>query len=61
MGGGLRTAILLFGLVFCVGFGFLTASVAADSGFDVWTAISFLIILMLMLAILGAIRHPPDE
>jgi hypothetical protein len=57
----LRTAVLLFGLAFCMAFGFLTAKVAADTGFDILSLFSFAIIVMLMLAILGAIRHPPDD
>jgi hypothetical protein len=57
----IRTAVLLFGLGFCLLLGWLTAQVAAESGFDILTLISFGIILMLMLAILGAIRNPPDD
>jgi hypothetical protein len=55
----MRNAFLVVALVFCVGFGGMTAAVAADSGFDIFTAVSFLIVLMLMLAVLGALRNPP--
>jgi hypothetical protein len=39
----------------------MTAAVAAESGFDVFTLASFLIVLMLMLAVLGALRNPPGK
>jgi hypothetical protein len=57
----MREALLWVALVFCLLFGAATASVAAQSGFDVFTAISFLIVVMLMLAVLGAIRNPPPK
>lgn len=55
----LRTFLLLGGLVFCLIFGGMTAAVAAQSSFDILTLVSFLIIIMIMLAILGALRNPP--
>ncbi|HXF00656.1 MAG TPA: hypothetical protein VN458_09965 [Solirubrobacterales bacterium] len=55
----MRNAFLVVALIFCVGFGGMTAAVAVDSGFDIFTAVSFLIVLMLMLAVLGALRNPP--
>jgi hypothetical protein len=54
-----RSVLLWVALVFCLLFGAATASVASRSGFDIFTLISFLIILMIMLAVLGAIRNPP--
>jgi hypothetical protein len=54
-----RNALLWVALVFCVLFGAATASVASRSGLDIFTLISFLIIVMLMLAVLGALRNPP--
>jgi hypothetical protein len=56
-----RNAILLVALAFCLLFGGVTASVAARSGLDVFTLISFLIVIMIMLAVLGALRNPPRE
>jgi hypothetical protein len=56
-----RSAILVVALLFCVLFGAATASVAARTGFDLFTAISFLIVVMIMLAVLGALRNPPPE
>jgi hypothetical protein len=57
----MRSAILLVALAFCLLFGALTAAVAAESGLDILTLISFLVILMIMLAVLGALRNPPGE
>jgi hypothetical protein len=56
----MRSAILLVALAFCLLFGGLTAAVAAESGFDILTLVSFLIILMIMLAVIGALRNPPS-
>jgi hypothetical protein len=57
----MRSAFLWVALVFCLLFGGMTAAVAAESGFDVFTLASFLIVLMLMLAVLGALRNPPGK
>jgi hypothetical protein len=54
-----REALLWVALAFCLLFGGLTASVAAESGIDVFTVTSFAIVLMIMLAVLGALRNPP--
>jgi hypothetical protein len=54
-----REVLLWLALVFCLMFGGLTASVAAASGFDIFTVASFAIVLMIMLAVLGALRNPP--
>ena len=55
----MRSLLLWLALVFCLLFGAATASVAAQSGVDIFTLVSFLIIVMIMLAVLGAIRNPP--
>jgi hypothetical protein len=57
----MRSAFLLVALLFCLGFGGMTATVAAQSGFDIFTLTSFLIILMIVLAVLGALRNPPGD
>ena len=57
----MRSALLWVALVFCFLFGAATASVASTSGVDIFTVISFLIIIMLMLAVLGALRNPPGR
>jgi hypothetical protein len=58
---GLRSALLFAALFFCLLFGGMTAAVAAETSFDIFTLAAFLIVGMLMLAILGAIRNPPDD
>jgi hypothetical protein len=57
----MRNALLLLALFFCLMFGAMTAAVAAQSGFDIFSLASFLIVLMLMLAVLGALRNPPGK
>jgi hypothetical protein len=57
----MRSAFLVVALIFCLGFGGMTVAVTADSGFDILTAVSFLIVLMLMLAVVGALRNPPGD
>jgi hypothetical protein len=54
-----REAILWVALAFCLLFGGATAAVVGESGFDIFTLVSFLIVLMLLLAVLGALRNPP--
>jgi hypothetical protein len=56
-----REALLWVALAFCLLFGGLTASVAAESEFDILTVASFAIVLMIMLAVLGALRNPPGR
>jgi len=57
----MRDAVLLVGLLFCVAFAGMTATVAAQDGLDVLTVTSFLIVLMIMLGIYGALKNPPRE
>jgi hypothetical protein len=57
----MRSAFLLVALVFCLGFGGMTVAVAAESGLDILTLTSFLIVVMLMLAVIGALRNPPGR
>ena len=57
----MRNAFLVVALVFCLLFGGMTAAVTAQSGLDIFTLTSFLIVLMLMLAVLGALRNPPGR
>jgi hypothetical protein len=56
-----RNTFLLVALLFCLGFGGMTATVAAQSGIDIFTVTSFLIVVMIMLAVLGALRNPPGD
>ncbi len=57
----MRNAFLLVALLFCLAFGGMTAAVAAQSSFDIFTVASFVIVLMLGIAVLGALRNPPDD
>jgi hypothetical protein len=56
-----RNAFLLVALLFCLLFAGMTAAVAADTGIDILTLTALLIIVMLMLAVLGALRNPPGD
>jgi hypothetical protein len=56
-----RTALLGFGLAFCAFFALITISVAIDSGFDIFTLISLLVIGMIASGLIGAIRNPPRD
>lgn len=58
---GLRTALLALGVTFCLIFGAMTISVAADSGFDIFTVTALLIVGMIAAGLIGAIRNPPDD
>jgi hypothetical protein len=57
----LRTAILAGGLIFCALFGALTISAAIDTGPDIFTVVSFVIIGMIAAGLIGAIRNPPPR
>jgi hypothetical protein len=56
-----RSALLLVALIFCLAFGAATAIVAAQTSFDIFTLISFLIIVLIMFAVLGALLNPPPD
>jgi hypothetical protein len=56
-----RSLVLFGGLAFCVFFAALTTSVAVQDGVDIAVVISFAIIALVMLGILGAIRNPPRD
>ncbi len=57
----MRSAFLLVGLVFCLVFAGMTAAVAAQSSFDIFSVIAFVIVGMLMIAIVGALLNPPRD
>lgn len=56
-----RNAVLLVALVFIVGFGYLTLTVAANHGVDVLTIAALLVLALFAFGIIGALRNPPDE
>ncbi len=55
----MRNAFLLVAVLFCLMFGGMTAAVASQSSFDIFSLISFVIIGLILFAVLGAIRNPP--
>jgi hypothetical protein len=57
----LRTALLVGGLLFVGLFAAMTLSVAIDDGVDILTVVAAGIIGMLGLALIGALRNPPDD
>ena len=57
----MRSVILLIALVFCLAFAGMAAVVAAQSSFDIFTLISFVIVGLIMFAVLGALRNPPRD
>jgi hypothetical protein len=57
----MRNVFLFIALLFCIAFAGMTAAVAAQSSFDIFTLVSFLIVVMLMLAVVGALRNPPHD
>lgn len=56
----LRIWLLAGGLAFCLLFGAMTAAVAIEYGVDIFTFAAVAVLVMLMLALIGAIRNPPD-
>jgi hypothetical protein len=61
MGPEVRTALLLVGIVFCLGFTAMTLAAAAESGFGILTLLSLGIVALIGVGLIGAIRNPPDE
>jgi len=57
----MRSAFLIVALAFCLVFGGMTAAVAAQSGVDIFTVVSFLIVAMIGIGVIGAPRNPPDD
>jgi hypothetical protein len=56
----LRLALLAVAVLFCLAFGAMTLAVIADSGLDILTVISLLIVAMVLFGLYGAIRNPPS-
>jgi hypothetical protein len=55
------TRLLVFGaaLLFIAGFAVLTLSAVAEQGFNVLSAISLFILVLLAVGVIGALRNPP--
>jgi hypothetical protein len=56
-----RAAVIFVGLIFVFLFGGSALVVAGRDGFDVLTVISLLIAGLILLAVIAAIRQPPEE
>ena len=48
-------------IAFCVLFALISIEVAVESGFDIFTVISLLIVGMIGAGLIGAIRNPPPD
>jgi hypothetical protein len=57
---GLRTVLLLGGLLFVVLFAAMTLTVALTDGVTILVVTSVVIVGMLGAALIGALRDPPD-
>jgi hypothetical protein len=57
----MREPILAIVLVFIVTLAGLTIHALVQSGPDILTAFSLLVLAMFGFGIVGALRHPPDE
>ena len=56
----LRTALIALAAVFCFAFAAMTLVVIAESGIDVLSVTSIVIITMVLLGLYGAVRNPPE-
>jgi hypothetical protein len=56
-----RTAVLAVAVAFCLLFLTLTLGVVVDSGLDVLSVASFVVIGLLAIGLIGAIRNPPGD
>jgi hypothetical protein len=56
-----RAAVIFVGLIFVFLFGGSALVVAGRDGIDILTFVSLAIAGMILLAVIAAIRNPPDE
>lgn len=55
-----RLAVILVAMVFILGFGFLTLSVVAkQKGISAASLLSFVVLLLLTVGVVGSLRDPP--
>jgi hypothetical protein len=57
----MRAAITIVALVFVCAFGFMTLYVMLDSGPDLLTGVSLIVLALMAFGILGALTEPPDK
>ncbi|MQA73826.1 MAG: hypothetical protein GEU88_05690 [Solirubrobacterales bacterium] len=60
MGRDVRTALLTLGLVFCGLFAAMTAAVAVEYGFDIFTVAAIAILALIVPPLIGALLHRDD-
>jgi hypothetical protein len=56
-----RTFVLLASLAIICLLGFLTVSVAVEDGIDVLVIVSFIVLALLGIGVLGALTSPPPD
>jgi hypothetical protein len=56
----LRVGLLAVAAIFCLAFGAMTLSVIAETGLDILTIVSLLIVAIFLFGLYGAIRNPPQ-
>ena len=54
-----RLLVLWAALVFIAGFAVLTARAVSEEGFNVLSAVSLFVLVLLAVGIVGALRNPP--
>lgn len=67
----LRTGLLTLGIVFCIGLAAMTISIIVELEIEHWTFSHLLLVVflvaavavigMILIALISAIRNPPDE
>jgi hypothetical protein len=57
----LRSLLLWCGLIFCGMFAAMTAVVAVEYGFDIFTVAAIAILALIVPPLIGSLRRPPDD
>jgi hypothetical protein len=57
---GIRTALIWGGLIFCGLFAGMTAVVAIEYGFDIFTIAAIAILALLVPPLIGSLLKPPE-
>jgi len=54
-----RTVVMCAALLFILGFAVLTVHAVAERGVSLASVVSFFVLVLLGVGVIGAIRHPP--
>ena len=54
-----RTVVMCAALLFILGFAVLTVHAVAEKGVSLASVVSFFVLVLLGVGVIGAIRHPP--